>query len=179
MDDKVGVTTNGRGEVGIVTLGETVVAERFNGVTGSHKGFKEADLEGGTNGEAVEPLQEPLDFEPVIEIPGLNVVAEHFLPVFLEAAGIGFFMDAVDGGAFQVEQAGGYGFVREEHEFLDQLMRNVVLDFFDTGNRTVFVETNFHFGKVEREGAGLEAAGSNGLSETMGAVKHLLNGASR
>jgi hypothetical protein len=37
VNDKIGVTANRRCEMGVMFLRETVMAERFNGVTGAHQ----------------------------------------------------------------------------------------------------------------------------------------------
>ena len=55
----------------------------------------------------------------------------HFLPVFLQAPRIRLLVDAVNRGRPQTHQARGDRLVREQHVFLDQLVRYVVLVFFD------------------------------------------------
>ena len=44
VDDEVGVTADGGGEVGVFFFGEAVVPEGFDGVAGAHEGAEEADL---------------------------------------------------------------------------------------------------------------------------------------
>jgi len=56
-----------------------------------------------------------------------------------------------------MEQTFRDGFIREQHELFNQLMRNIVFDFLDPRARTVLVEPDLHFRKFERQCAGLDA----------------------
>jgi len=46
VDEKIGVATNGRGEVGVVGFGQAEVAETFWGVDSAFERAEEADFEG-------------------------------------------------------------------------------------------------------------------------------------
>jgi hypothetical protein len=93
-------------------------------------------------------------------------MAENVLAIFVDAAFVRFFVDAVDGLLIFVHQPRGHGFVGEEHVFLDQLMRDVVLDLLDARDAALFVEADFGFGKIQRERTVLEAQAANFLRET-------------
>src|ERR1035441_3351626 len=50
-----------------------------------HEGLQEANLERLADGEAVEPFEQPLDFNALGEVAAGDVVAEDFLAVFRSA----------------------------------------------------------------------------------------------
>ena len=103
-------------------------------------------------------------------------MTEDVLAKFVDAARVGFFVDAVDGLLILAHQPRGHGFVGEQHVFLDQLMRNVVLDLFNAQDTALFVEADLGFGKIQRERTVLEAQAANLLREFMGVVQHLDDG---
>ena len=106
----------------------------------------------GTDGQRVEPLQELLDFGALAEVAAGHVVAQDFLAVFLEAPVVGLFVNAIDG------RAAGAGisrdrhrFVGEQHVFLDQLVRDVVLDPLDALDAAGFVQSDLALGEIQGE----------------------------
>ena len=131
VNQQVGVAADGGGEMGVFGLAQSVMAQRFDGVTGAHEGFEEADLQGRADGQGVEAAHKFLDLAALGEVAAGDLVAENVLAVFLQTAFFGRLMDAIDGGAAQGHQPGGHGFVGQEHEFLDQLVGDVVFDAFD------------------------------------------------
>ena len=50
----------------------------------------------------------------------------------------------------------GDDFIRREHAFLDELVRNVVLDFFQPRRPALIIEPDFHLGEIEIERTGGE-----------------------
>ena len=103
-------------------------------------------------------------------------MTEDVLAKFVDAARVGFFVDAVDGLLILAHQPRGHGFVGEQHVFLDQLMRNVVLDLFNAQDTALFVEADLGFGKIQRERTVLEAQAADLLGEFVGVVQHALDG---
>ncbi len=176
VDEQVGIATDGGGEVGVLPFGEAVVAEGLDGVACPHEGLEEADAQGRPDGDAGEPLEETLDFGALSEVSAGHVVAQHFLAIFEESAGVGFLVDAVDGRDLAAHEMGGDGLIGEEHVFLDQLVRHVVLDPVDAGHATVVVEPDLHLREIEFEGTILEPAAPDALGELMSLVQHDLNG---
>ena len=85
-------------------------------------------------------------------------------------------MDTVDGLLILAHQARRHGFVGEQHVFLDQLMRDVVLDLLDAQDAALFVEADFGFGKIQRERTVLKAQPADPLREFMRVVQHLNDG---
>ena len=57
MHDEVGVAADGRREVRVFGLGQSVMPERFDGVTGAHERAEKTDLQRRTDGDGVELLQ--------------------------------------------------------------------------------------------------------------------------
>ena len=176
VDDEVGVAANGRGEVGVFGLGETVMAERLGGVAGTHEGLEETDLERLADGNLVEARQQFLDFGAAPEVTARDVMGEDFLAIFHEAFFVRLLVDAVDGGLLPRHEAGGDSFIGEEHEFLDELMGNVVLDLLDAKDAALFIEADFAFGEIEFESASLKASAADFLGEIVGLVEHGFDG---
>lgn len=90
---------------------------------------------------------------------------------FLEAFGVGGFMDAVDGGLAAEFDFAGDEFVGQEHEFFDELVGDVVFYFFEADGQAVGVKDDFDFGEVEVEGAILEAGFAQEGGEFPGGVE--------
>ena len=161
MHDEIGVTADGRRKVSIFFLGETVMAEWFDGIPGAHQRLEKANLEGGADGQPVELLEQALDFAAVGKVAALDFVAEDFFAKFLEPFFVRRFVDAIHCRAMLSHQAGGGGFVGQKHELFDELMRDVVVGFFDARNSAFVVQKDFGFGKVEVKRASAETIGAN------------------
>ena len=73
------------------------------------------------------------------------------------ALGIGALVDAEDGRDFQGFQVRGDGFVRRQHELLDQAMRDVARRAGDAGHFAEFVELEQRLGQIEIDGAAADA----------------------
>ncbi len=107
------------------------------------------------------------------EIADLVVVTEHELPVFGELLRLGILMHAVERGNEPVLQFTRDGFVRREHEFLDQLMRLIVLDPLQKDWLSLRVEPHFHLREIEIERALLEALAPKERRQLPGDVQTL------
>lgn len=108
------------------------------------------------------------------EVANFDFVSEQKFPVFEEFGWIGRFMNAVEGGDLPTFQMGGNAFVGQEHEFFDELMGDVVGDFFEADGPTGGVAVDFDFGKVEVEGALLEASSAKGRGKFPGTVEEVV-----
>ena len=82
-------------------------------------------------------------------------------------------MHAVDRGNEPIFQFKRDRFVRREHEFLDQLMRLIVLDPLQEDWLSLRIEPHFHFREIEIEGALLEALAPQQRSQFPGDVQTL------
>ncbi len=108
-------------------------------------------------------------------LPHWNVMAEHFLAVFLEPLVVRRLVDAVERRAVHGHQARRHGFVGQQHELLDELVRNVVLDLLHAQHPPALVEADLGLGEIEVQGAGLETRAADLLGQGIGVVEHLLD----
>ena len=69
--------------------------------------------------------------------------------LFRQLLRIGILVDAVNRRDEPVFQLARDSFVGGQHEFLDELMRFVVLDSFERDWFSIFVETDFYLGKIK------------------------------
>ena len=104
------------------------------------------------------------------------MMAQHVLPVFLQAARVRFFVNAINRRRALAHQARRHGFVGEQHVFLDQLVRHVVLVFLDAQNFSMLVQPDFHFRKIQLQRTILEALLADALGEFVRLMQHLLDG---
>ena len=98
VDDQVRIAADGAGEMGVVGLREAVMAFGFDLVGGAFEALEEGELEGVFLGQAADFCEEALDLDAIGEIAGREAVADRQFAEFLEAVGIGIFVDAVDRG---------------------------------------------------------------------------------
>ena len=131
--------------MGVVFLGQAVVAQRPGGIAGAGEGPEEPDPERGSDAGFLQPPQEFLDFPRFAEIATGNPVEVDFFAKLPETGRIGMLMDPVDAGFAQLEEPGGDGFVSEEHELLDELMGLVVLDLLNINDPAPPIETKAGF----------------------------------
>jgi len=80
-------------------------------------------------------------------------VGDEKFAIFNQAGFVGSFVNPVKGRTFFVVEMARDGFVREEHELLDQLVGFVGRLFFDPVGSTLGIEENPQFGEIEVEGA--------------------------
>jgi hypothetical protein len=81
----------------------------------------------------------------------------------------------VDPGAVQVDEPGRHGLVGQQHVFLDQLMRDIVLDALDAQHFAVLVEPDLVLREVEIKRAVLEAMMTYLLRHGVRIMQHLLS----
>ncbi len=105
-------------------------------------------------------LIEIFDAESVAESPG------EFLK-FQDFAGVGFFVDAMQGLDGTVEQVMSNGAVGGEHELFDDAMSDVSLAAGYVGHLLLVVEFDDRFGKIEIDGAIFVAASVEKKGETL------------
>ena len=95
--------------------------------------------------------------------------------IFLQTPLVRLFVDAINRRRVLAHQPRRHRLVRQQHAFLDQLVRHVVLGLLDAQNVPAFVQPDFGFGKIEVERAGLEPQPPDALGEFMRLMQHLLN----
>ena len=172
MHHEIGVAADRRGEVGVFLLGQTVVAERLDGVARPHERLEKANLERLPDRNCAELLQELLDLGLLAQVAARHVVAENFLAILRQAPLFRLFVDAVNRLQVQLHQARRHRLVRQQHELFDQLVRNVVLHPLDARDPALFVEPDFALGKIQVERAGLEAQPPDALGQLVRVVQH-------
>ena len=131
--------------MGVVFLGETVVAQRPGGIAGAGKGPEKANPKGGSDTGFLQSTQKFLDFSWFAEITTGDPVEANLRAKLLETNRIRMLMDPVDAGFAQLKESGGNGFVSEEHELLDELVRLVVLDLLNINDPAPLIETKAGF----------------------------------
>ena len=153
VDEQIRVAADGRGEVGVVGLGEAVVAETFRRVDGALEGAEQGDLQGVAVGPARQEFEDFLDFAALGEVACLDAVGQQKLAIFLQAGFVRHLVDPIKGGTMLAVEVAGDGLVGEEHELLNELVGFVRRLFLDPVRAAAFVEEDAELGKIEIESA--------------------------
>ncbi len=151
------------------------MAERLDGVTRAHERFEKSDLERRADRQRAELLQQFLHFGGLAQVAARDVMASTSCAIFLQASRVRLFVDAINRWRVQAHQARRDGFVGQQHVFLDQLVRHVVLVFLDAQDFSLLVQPDFRFGKIQFERTGLETRAADLLREFVRLMQHLLN----
>ena len=123
------------------------------------------------------------------EVAGADALRGGEFPELGQLLGIRLLVDSVNGGLLAVLELAGDEFVGEEHEFLDELVGNVVLHPLEPHGAAGFVEPDFDFRKFQIEGSGGEAffaqqggefpCGVDALGEEVAIFRRLLENGER
>ena len=109
------------------------------------------------------------------EISAGDMVAEHVLTVIIQAFFFGRLVDAIDGGAMGGHESACHRLIGQQHVFLDELMRHIVLDALDAKNLAVVIESDFVLGEIEIERAVFESMAADALRHLVGIVQESLD----
>jgi len=175
VNHQVSVAPDGRGEMGVFRLVQAVMSQRVGGVARAHERFEKTDFQRRAGGQAVQALQKLLHLGAPGKIAAFDAVGQHFLAIFLETQFIGRLVDPVERGPAALDQFGGDGLVCQKHEFLDQLMRNIISNLFDQKYAAFFIQTDFGFREIQIQRTGLEAGAADALGQLVRLVKHPLD----
>lgn len=126
MDDEVAVAPDRACEVCVVGFREAVVAERLWKIPCTFETFQKRDFDGRGKCLAMQGGEQFLEFGTVGEVSGADSLGGGEFAELGEFLGVRLFMNAVDGGLLPVLEFAGHKFIRKEHEFLDELMGNIV-----------------------------------------------------
>jgi len=151
VDDEVAVAPDGACEMGVVRLREAIVAEGLRKIAGALEALEEGDLHSRGEGFAMQGGEEFLKLGTVGEVACSDALRGGKLAELGEFVRVGFLMDTVNGGLLPVLELAGDEFVGEEHEFLDELVGDVVLHALEAHGAAGFVEPNLDLGKLEIE----------------------------
>src|SRR5690348_17515669 len=80
-----------------------------------------------------------------LKIPAGHVVTQNIFAIFLQTRFLRLFMHAINRRTPQTHQSRGDGFVRQQHIFLDQLVRYVRSEERRVGKECWSVSTPFHY----------------------------------
>ena len=105
--------------------------------------------------DAVEQL---LDFAALGEVAAGEAHRLGLRAEFLQPVRIGILVDAVKAGPVAALEFERDDLVGQQHEFLDELVRDVVLGFLEMRGDAEVVDAHFHLGEIEIERALGEAA---------------------
>src|SRR6476620_3262249 len=105
------------------------------------------------------------------KVSAVDAKGERRLPEFEHSIWIGFFEDAVDRGLLPSHQLACDELVRQEHQFLDKLVGDVVLDFFEAPRFSLGIQPDLYFRKVQIERTCGKPPGSQFGCELPGDVK--------
>ena len=81
-------------------------------------------------------------------------------------------MNPINAGNLQLADVLGDGLIRRQHELLDELVGDVVVNFLDMRRLAVLIEANFDLGKLQVQRTALEAL----LPEVRSQPLHLFEG---
>src|SRR5437763_17108749 len=104
--------------------------ERLGIVSSAFKTFQETDLQRLLFGLSTKFGKQSLQFSTMRQIAYFVTKAERELTVLCELFRIRIFVDTIDRWSCSLLQFPRHRFVRQQHEFLDQLMRFIVLNTF-------------------------------------------------
>jgi hypothetical protein len=175
MHDEIGVAPNRAGEMRVVVFRQTVMAERLRGIARALQTFQQPDLERLLLRFAAQRSEQPLQFPSLASGRRPCNCNSDELAIFRQLFRVGIFVDAIDRRDEPVLQLARDRFVRREHEFLDQLMRLVVLDPLEPDRLAPFVEPHFHFREIEVERAVLENAAAEERASSQATCRRSLN----
>ena len=88
-------------------------------------------------------LEQTLHLTPVRKIAALNPMAQHIFAIFLQSLVIRRLVNAIHRRAIQAHQPRRHRLVRQQHELLDKLMRNIVLHPLDSQYFAALVQPDF------------------------------------
>ena len=106
-------------------------------------------------------------------------MTEHLLAIFLQPPFVRLLMHPVNRRHLLAHQPARHRLVGQQHEFLDQLMGNVVLHLLDALHPALFIQPDFHFGKIQVQRTRLEPQPPDPLGQRIRVMQHLLNPVAR
>ena len=171
MHQQICITANRAREMGVIGFGEPVVTERIGRISRFAQTSQKADFQCGFLRSSHHYFQKPLHFAPLRKIAYLNPVRPDLVSIVGESLRIRFLMNPVDGWNQSFSGLPGDQFVRQEHELLDKLMRNIVF-LADKPDRLSFViQNNAHFWHVQFQGTLLETPFSQNCGKPPGSME--------
>ena len=162
MGEQVGVASDGACEMAVVSLGESVVSQWIGRVTGTLEALEESDFQCAGIWFPLQSIEQALQFGSMTEIAGFHAVSGGQFTVFIELFRIGLFVNAVDVGLIAPLEMACHEFIGQEHQLLDQLVGDVVLDQFQLHGASLAIEPDFHLRHFQIKRPGGKAALAKG-----------------
>src|SRR5438876_11925402 len=128
MHHEIGITPNRTGEMQIIRLSQSVMAERLRSVPCALQTFEQSDLEGLLFGFSTECGQQPLQLSAMGQIADLVVKAKHEFAILCQFLRVWIFVNTVDSGNCAILEFACDSLICRQHELFDKLVRFVVLN---------------------------------------------------
>ena len=151
VHEQVGVTPDRAGEMGVIDLGQAVVAQGGHVVNRPFEALQERDLQCVFLRGPPQRQEQLLHFTPLREIPHPHPVTRGKRAELLQPLHFRVFVDAIDRGNPQPFDLLGHGFIGRQHAFLDELVGDVVLDLLQADRTALLIEPDFDLGEIEIE----------------------------
>ena len=146
------------------------MTERIGRVSRSAQTSQQTDFQCAFLMPSHQYFQKALHFPPLRKIADLDPVRLNLVSIISEPLRIRFLMNPVDGRNRSFSGLPGNQFVRQEHELLDQLMRNIVLFAHQADCLSFRIQDHAHFRHVQFQGALLEPPLPQDRREAPGAM---------
>src|SRR5262249_36561224 len=132
----------------------TVMTERDRGITSTLQTFQQPDLQSLLFRLAAKGFDQSLQLASLGQITHFKSMAENEFAIFRQLLGIRVFVYAIDRRDEAVLQVPPHRFVGRDHEFLDQLIRFVILDSFEPQRTTALaIDHHLDLRKIQIERA--------------------------
>ena len=153
MHDQIGVAANRRCEMGVEFLRQSVVADRVGRVARLFQRAQQGEIDGVLFGFVLHSGQKLLQFPPMRHVADLVAEALRVLAEIAELLQVRIFVDAVSTRDLELAHVTGNRFVGRQHEFLDELVGDVVVNLLDTDRFALLVEPDLDLGEIQIERA--------------------------
>ena len=153
VDDQVGVAADWRGEMGVELLRQPVMPDRLGRVPGLLQRAQQPEMDRVFLRFAVHRGEQFLELAAVGEVADFVAEALRVLAEVFQLVEVGILMNPVETGNLRLAQMPGDGFVGDEHEFLDELVRDVIFNLLDAQRLAGFlVQADLDLREVQVEG---------------------------
>src|SRR6516162_2299172 len=143
-----GITPDGAGEMQIIRFCQAVMPERLRIIARAFKTFQKTDLQRLLFRFSPDFGKQSLQFSAMRQIANFVIKTERELTVLGELFRIGILVNAVDCWNCELFQVSRHRFVCREHEFLNQLMRLIVLDALQSYWFALCIDPDFYLWKI-------------------------------
>src|SRR6478752_4423199 len=133
------------------------MSERLRIVASAFETFQQTDLQRLLFGFSADFGKQSLQFRAMRQIANLVTKTEDELTVLSQFFRIWIFMNAIDCWNCALFQFPRHSFICDQHEFLDQLMRFIVLDALQSNWFALRIDRDFYLWKIKLQRAVFES----------------------